>query len=89
MSYLFTIFGSLQGFMLFVMHCLFSKQVSHTHTKNKEQTLLLFFWHQNSICLLILGEGRIWKHRVQILRTSEEELLRVQFLKLQQSAGKH
>ncbi|KAE8283307.1 CD97 antigen Precursor [Larimichthys crocea] len=27
MSYLFTIFGSLQGFMLFVMHCLFSKQV--------------------------------------------------------------
>uniref|UniRef100_A0A1A8JPP3 CD97 molecule n=1 Tax=Nothobranchius kuhntae TaxID=321403 RepID=A0A1A8JPP3_NOTKU len=26
-SYLFTIFGSLQGFMLFVMHCLFSKQV--------------------------------------------------------------
>ncbi|XP_069005010.1 adhesion G protein-coupled receptor E5 [Embiotoca jacksoni] len=27
MSYLFTIFGSLQGVMLFVMHCLFSKQV--------------------------------------------------------------
>uniref|UniRef100_A0A1A7X7H3 CD97 molecule n=2 Tax=Iconisemion striatum TaxID=60296 RepID=A0A1A7X7H3_9TELE len=27
MSYLFTIFGSLQGFLLFVMHCLFSKQV--------------------------------------------------------------
>ncbi|KAM6904700.1 adhesion G protein-coupled receptor E5-like [Xenentodon cancila] len=27
MSYLFTIFGSLQGAMLFVMHCLFSKQV--------------------------------------------------------------
>nr|XP_046270671.1 adhesion G protein-coupled receptor E2 isoform X3 [Scatophagus argus]XP_046270672.1 adhesion G protein-coupled receptor E2 isoform X3 [Scatophagus argus] len=27
MSYLFTIFGSLQGFMLFVMHCLFSEQV--------------------------------------------------------------
>uniref|UniRef100_A0A3Q0SKD2 Si:ch211-241f5.3 n=1 Tax=Amphilophus citrinellus TaxID=61819 RepID=A0A3Q0SKD2_AMPCI len=26
MSYLFTIFGSLQGVMLFVMHCLFSKQ---------------------------------------------------------------
>ncbi|XP_059203632.1 adhesion G protein-coupled receptor E5 [Centropristis striata] len=26
-SYLFTIFGSLQGIMLFVMHCLFSKQV--------------------------------------------------------------
>ncbi|MEQ2177083.1 hypothetical protein GOODEAATRI_000151 [Goodea atripinnis] len=30
MSYLFTLFGSLQGVMLFVMHCLFSKQVSHT-----------------------------------------------------------
>lgn len=29
MSYLFTIFGSLQGVMLFVMHCLFSKQVGH------------------------------------------------------------
>ncbi|CAI5675717.1 unnamed protein product [Oreochromis niloticus] len=27
MSYLFTIFGSLQGVMLFIMHCLFSKQV--------------------------------------------------------------
>ncbi|XP_070837211.1 adhesion G protein-coupled receptor E5 [Chaetodon trifascialis] len=27
MTYLFTIFGSLQGVMLFVMHCLFSKQV--------------------------------------------------------------
>uniref|UniRef100_M3ZCX3 Si:ch211-241f5.3 n=1 Tax=Xiphophorus maculatus TaxID=8083 RepID=M3ZCX3_XIPMA len=27
MSYLFTFFGSLQGVMLFVMHCLFSKQV--------------------------------------------------------------
>ncbi|XP_042250138.1 putative adhesion G protein-coupled receptor E4P isoform X2 [Thunnus maccoyii] len=27
MSYLFTIFGSIQGIMLFVMHCLFSKQV--------------------------------------------------------------
>ncbi|XP_029014720.1 adhesion G protein-coupled receptor E2 [Betta splendens] len=27
MSYLFTIFGSLQGVLLFVMHCLFSKQV--------------------------------------------------------------
>uniref|UniRef100_UPI0037E92425 adhesion G protein-coupled receptor E5 n=1 Tax=Semicossyphus pulcher TaxID=241346 RepID=UPI0037E92425 len=27
MSYLFTIFGSFQGVMLFVMHCLFSKQV--------------------------------------------------------------
>ncbi|XP_051904887.1 adhesion G protein-coupled receptor E1 isoform X2 [Hippocampus zosterae] len=27
MSYLFTIFASLQGLMLFVMHCLFSKQV--------------------------------------------------------------
>ncbi|XP_057673944.1 adhesion G protein-coupled receptor E2 isoform X2 [Corythoichthys intestinalis] len=27
MSYLFTIFASLQGVMLFVMHCLFSKQV--------------------------------------------------------------
>ncbi|XP_043955597.1 adhesion G protein-coupled receptor E5 isoform X3 [Gambusia affinis] len=27
MSYLFTLFGSLQGVMLFVMHCLFSKQV--------------------------------------------------------------
>ncbi|XP_047427407.1 adhesion G protein-coupled receptor E2 isoform X2 [Mugil cephalus] len=27
MSYLFTILGSLQGLMLFVMHCLFSKQV--------------------------------------------------------------
>lgn len=27
MSYLFAIFGSLQGVMLFVMHCLFSKQV--------------------------------------------------------------
>uniref|UniRef100_A0AAQ5X8H3 Uncharacterized protein n=1 Tax=Amphiprion ocellaris TaxID=80972 RepID=A0AAQ5X8H3_AMPOC len=27
MSYLFTIFGSLQGLMIFVMHCLFSKQV--------------------------------------------------------------
>ncbi|XP_014838809.1 PREDICTED: adhesion G protein-coupled receptor E1-like isoform X3 [Poecilia mexicana] len=27
MSYLFTIFGSLQGVMLFVMHCLFSKPV--------------------------------------------------------------
>ncbi|XP_028268830.1 adhesion G protein-coupled receptor E1 [Parambassis ranga] len=27
MSYLFTIFGSLQGVMLFMMHCLFSKQV--------------------------------------------------------------
>lgn len=27
MSYLFTIFGSLQGFMLFIMHCLFAKQV--------------------------------------------------------------
>ncbi|XP_015243917.1 PREDICTED: adhesion G protein-coupled receptor E4-like [Cyprinodon variegatus] len=27
MSYLFTILGSLQGVMLFVMHCLFSKQV--------------------------------------------------------------
>ncbi|XP_042369947.1 adhesion G protein-coupled receptor E5-like, partial [Plectropomus leopardus] len=26
-SYLFTIFGSFQGVMLFVMHCLFSKQV--------------------------------------------------------------
>uniref|UniRef100_A0A3B5QPR8 Si:ch211-241f5.3 n=1 Tax=Xiphophorus maculatus TaxID=8083 RepID=A0A3B5QPR8_XIPMA len=29
MSYLFTFFGRLQGVMLFVMHCLFSKQVSH------------------------------------------------------------
>ncbi|KAM9394479.1 adhesion G protein-coupled receptor E5-like [Pholidichthys leucotaenia] len=27
MSYLFTIFGSLQGVLLFIMHCLFSKQV--------------------------------------------------------------
>lgn len=27
MSYLFTVFGSLQGVLLFVMHCLFSKQV--------------------------------------------------------------
>ncbi|XP_031723472.1 CD97 antigen [Anarrhichthys ocellatus] len=27
MSYLFTIFGSFQGVMIFVMHCLFSKQV--------------------------------------------------------------
>lgn len=37
MSYLFTFFGSLQGVMLFVMHCLFSKQVGHNCHKNKEQ----------------------------------------------------
>lgn len=43
MSYLFTIFGSLQGAMVFVMHCLFSKQVGHNPLNNKEQTLLLFF----------------------------------------------
>lgn len=29
MSYLFTISGSLQGVMMFVFHCLFSKQVGH------------------------------------------------------------
>uniref|UniRef100_A0A8C6KIU3 Si:ch211-241f5.3 n=1 Tax=Nothobranchius furzeri TaxID=105023 RepID=A0A8C6KIU3_NOTFU len=34
-SYLFTIFGSLQGFMLFVMHCLFSKQVGYNTAKVK------------------------------------------------------
>lgn len=33
MSYLFTIFGSLQGVMLFVMHCLFSKQVREEYEK--------------------------------------------------------
>lgn len=31
MSYLFTISGSLQGVMMFVFHCLFSKQVGHCH----------------------------------------------------------
>lgn len=29
MSYLFTVSGSLQGVMMFVFHCLFSKQVGH------------------------------------------------------------
>ncbi|XP_068193284.1 adhesion G protein-coupled receptor E2 [Antennarius striatus] len=33
MSYLFTIFGSLQGVMLFVMHCLFAKQVREEYGK--------------------------------------------------------
>ncbi|KAM7387167.1 hypothetical protein PAMA_009673 [Pampus argenteus] len=33
MSYLFTIFGSLQGVMLFVMHCLFSKQVTEEYRR--------------------------------------------------------
>ncbi|XP_024919936.1 CD97 antigen isoform X2 [Cynoglossus semilaevis] len=33
MSYLFTIFGSFQGFMLFVMHCLLSKQVRDEYGK--------------------------------------------------------
>lgn len=42
MSYLFTIFGSLQGFMLFVMHCLFSKQVGYNPLNKKGQTPLLF-----------------------------------------------
>lgn len=69
MSYLFTIFGSLQGVMLFVMHCLFSKPVGHNPLNNKGQTLLLFFWCQNSICILISGEGRVWKHPVQIMCT--------------------
>uniref|UniRef100_A0A3Q1KFQ4 Si:ch211-241f5.3 n=1 Tax=Anabas testudineus TaxID=64144 RepID=A0A3Q1KFQ4_ANATE len=38
-SYLFTIFASFQGVMLFVMHCLFSKQVGHAPLKNKEPYL--------------------------------------------------
>ncbi|XP_041861341.1 adhesion G protein-coupled receptor E1-like [Melanotaenia boesemani] len=33
MSYLFTIFGSLQGVTLFVMHCLFSKQVREEYER--------------------------------------------------------
>lgn len=55
MSYLFTIFGSLQGVMLFVMHCLFSKQVGHAPLKNK--ALLLF-----SFCVskLSLYSGCRW-----------------------------
>lgn len=42
MSYLFTIFASLQGVMLFVMHCLFSKQVGSTtrHTYHNLHRLL-------------------------------------------------
>lgn len=42
MSYLFTIFGSLQGVMLFVVHCLFSKQVGHNPLASKHQFLLHF-----------------------------------------------
>lgn len=37
MSYLFTILGSLQGVMLFVMHCLFSKQVGHNPLSKKRK----------------------------------------------------
>lgn len=48
MSYLFTIFGSLQGVMLFIMHCLFCKQVSHASFKTKEHALLLFLDKTNS-----------------------------------------
>lgn len=85
-SYLFTIFGSFQGIMLFVMHCLFSKQVSQSPLKNKK--LCCFFWCQNSICILVSGEGRIWKHPVQILCTWGEELLKLQFLAHKQSSCK-
>lgn len=42
MSYLFTIFGSLQGVMLFVMHCLFSKQVGHNPLSSNHQVPL--YW---------------------------------------------
>lgn len=52
-SYLFTIFGSLQGVMLFIIHCLFCKQVSHAPLENQEQALLLHlvktlfvFWYK-------------------------------------------
>lgn len=40
MSYLFTIFGSLQGVMLFVMHCLFSKQVGYNPLSSNHQVPL-------------------------------------------------
>lgn len=43
MSYLFTILGSLQGVLLFIMHCLFSKQVGCAHLQNKEQMLCSSF----------------------------------------------
>lgn len=69
MSYLFTIFGSFQGVMLFVMHCLFSKQVGHTPLKNKEQAAAFFCVCQISICILVVGEGGVWKHPVQMLCT--------------------
>uniref|UniRef100_A0A7N9AXV6 Adhesion G protein-coupled receptor E2-like n=1 Tax=Mastacembelus armatus TaxID=205130 RepID=A0A7N9AXV6_9TELE len=42
MSYLFTILGSFQGVLVFVMHCLFSKQVCHAPLRNKKEALLLF-----------------------------------------------
>lgn len=87
MSYLFTIFGSIQGIMLFVMHCLFSKQVSHTPLKKSKEQALLLFCVKTHMCS-DLGEGGIWKHPVQIPCTLEEELLRFQLLTHQQSSSK-
>lgn len=52
MSYLFTIFGSLQGVMLFVMHCLFSKQVGRDPLRNKAESLLLLPMSRLSLYLL-------------------------------------
>lgn len=90
MSYLFTIFGSLQGVMLFVMHCLFSKQVGRDPLRNKAEKSAAFADVETQfVFIVILGEGRVWKHPVQMLCTEEEELLRVQFLVLQQSSGEH
>ena len=38
MAYLFTILNSLQGALIFIMHCLMSKPVSHTHTHTHTHT---------------------------------------------------
>lgn len=86
MSYLFTIFGSLQGVMLFVMHCLFSKQVGHnplSKTTTKNQPLVsinTLYW--------FLGKRGVCKSSVKTVCTKKKELHRVQILKLQQSTGK-
>lgn len=77
MSYLFTIFGSLQGVMLFVMHCLLSKQVRRNPLSYKEQNSAAIFL-VSKLYIVTSGEGRVWKHHVQIMCTKEEELRRLQ-----------
>lgn len=62
MSYLFTIFGSFQGVLLFVMHCLFSKQVSFDVNKSDTSSIIfLDIWTQFAFWFQVREEyANIW-----------------------------